>query len=149
MKAWALAQQAPAEERPLELVEWPAPRPQDHEIRLRTLACGICRTDIHIAEGDLPLRRAPVIPGHEIVGIVDAVGGAVAGFPPGDRAGVFWVHSTCGRCKYCISERENYCQCRNRTLESSQTSHFAPPWTRPAAWAAVPWDPSLRPCPGT
>lgn len=109
MKAWLLAEQAAVEEQPLELADVPVPRVNEHEIRLRTLTCGICRTDIHIIEGDLPLRKVPVIPGHEIVGIVEAVGSAVTGFRPGQRAGVFWVHSTCGHCKYCMSGRENYC----------------------------------------
>ena len=72
MKAWIFEKQAKIEERPLKLVEVPTPHAYDDEIRIRILVCGICRTDIHIAEGDLPLKKSPVILGHEIVGIVDA-----------------------------------------------------------------------------
>ena len=109
MKAWILEKQARIEERSLKLVEVPTPHPQDDEVRLRVLVCGVCRTDIHIAEGDLPLRKSPVILGHEIVGIVDKVGKNIERFRVGDRAGVYWLHSVCGRCKYCLSQRENYC----------------------------------------
>ena len=109
MKAWILEKQASIEERPLKLVEVPTLHPHDNEVRLRVLVCGVCRTDIHIAEGDLPLRKSPVILGHEIVGVVDEVGQNVERFRVGDRAGVYWLNSTCGRCKYCLSQRENYC----------------------------------------
>jgi len=109
MKAWILERQASIEQRPLKLAEVPTPHPKTDEVRLRVLVCGVCRTDIHIAEGDLPLRRSPVILGHEIVGVVDEVGKDVERFRAGDRAGVYWLHSACGRCKYCLSGRENYC----------------------------------------
>jgi len=109
MKAWILEKQASVEERPLKLVEVPTPHARDDEVRLRVLVCGVCRTDIHIAEGDLPLRKSPLILGHEIVGVVDEVGGKVERFRIGDRAGVYWLHSACGQCKYCLSQRENYC----------------------------------------
>jgi propanol-preferring alcohol dehydrogenase len=109
MKAWVLETQASIEERPLTLMEVPTPHAHDDEVRLRVLVCGVCRTDIHIAEGDLPLRKSPVILGHEIVGIVDEVGRDVERFHADDRAGVYWLHSTCGECKYCLSGRENYC----------------------------------------
>jgi propanol-preferring alcohol dehydrogenase len=109
MKAWILEKQTSVEERPLKLVEIPTPHPKDDEVRLRVLVCGVCRTDIHIAEGDLPLHKSPVILGHEIVGIVDEVGEKVERFHVGDRAGVYWLHSACGQCKYCLSQRENYC----------------------------------------
>jgi len=87
MKAWILEKQAKIEERPLELVELSTPHPRDDEVRLKVLVCGVCRTDIHIAEGDLPLRKSPVILGHEVVGIVDEVGKDVERFRLGDRAG--------------------------------------------------------------
>ena len=109
MKAWILEKQARVEKRPLKLVEVPTPHPKDEEVRLRVLVCGVCRTDIHIAEGDLPLRKSSVILGHEVVGIVDEVGEKVERFRVGDRAGVYWLHSACGQCKYCLSQRENYC----------------------------------------
>jgi propanol-preferring alcohol dehydrogenase len=134
MKAWILEEQASVEERPLKLVEVPTPHPKDDEVRLRVLVCGVCRTDIHIAEGDLPLRKSPVILGHEIVGIVDEVGEKVERFRVGDRAGVYWLHSACGRCKYCLSQRENYCpeiQCTGWDVDGGYAEYV----TAPAAYA--------------
>jgi propanol-preferring alcohol dehydrogenase len=134
MRAWILEEQASVEERPLELVEVPIPHPRDDEVRVKVLACGVCRTDIHIAEGDLPLKKTPVILGHEIVGIVDEMGGAVERFRKGDRAGVYWLHSACGRCKYCLSGRENYCakiQCTGWDRDGGYAEYV----TVPAAYA--------------
>ena len=88
MRAWILDGQASIEERPLKLVEVPTPHARDLEIRVKVEACGVCRTDIHIAEGDLALKRSPLILGHEIVGTVDQVGEGVTRFQVGDRAGV-------------------------------------------------------------
>jgi len=109
MRAWILEKQAKIEERPLRLAEVPTPLAKDNEIRIKILVCGVCRTDIHIAEGDLCLRKSPLIPGHEIVGIVDEIGKDVKKFKVGDKAGVCWLNSTCRKCKYCLSGRENYC----------------------------------------
>ena len=109
MKAWILEKQAKIEEKPLRLEETPTPHPKDNEIRIKIFACGICRTDIHIAEGDLPLRKSPLILGHEIVGIVDEVGKEVNNFKRGDRAGVSWLNSSCGKCDFCLSGKENLC----------------------------------------
>ena len=109
MRAWLLDKQAKIEDMPLDFQEIPTPDPSDHEIRIKVHACGICRTDIHIAEGDLPLKRAPVILGHEIVGIVDKVGKGVKSFKPGDRSGVAWLNHACGKCKFCLSGKENLC----------------------------------------
>jgi alcohol dehydrogenase, propanol-preferring len=109
MRAWLLKEQARMEERPLQLEDIPEPRARDDEIRLKILVCGICRTDIHIAEGDLALKKSPLILGHEIVGVVDEVGKNVKLFKTGDRAGVFWLYSSCKKCKYCLSQKENYC----------------------------------------
>jgi len=109
MRAWVLESQAKIEERPLQLAEVPTPRPQSDEIRIKILVSGVCRTDIHIAEADLPVQKSPLILGHEIVGVVDEVGEAVSRFRVGDRAGAYWLNSSCGRCKYCLSGRENYC----------------------------------------
>jgi propanol-preferring alcohol dehydrogenase len=109
MQAWVLEKQTKIEERPLQLTEVPTPHPQDDEVRIKVLASGVCRTDIHIAEGDLPLKKSPLILGHEIVGVVDEVGGAVRRFRAGDKAGAYWLYNSCGRCKYCLSDRENYC----------------------------------------
>ena len=109
MIAWTLKKQAPIEEMPLTLEEITTPDPADHEIRIKVYACGVCRTDIHIAEGDLPLRKNPLILGHEIVGVVDKVGKAVTSFQPGNRAGVAWLNHACGVCKFCLSGKENLC----------------------------------------
>ncbi|MEA1995336.1 MAG: alcohol dehydrogenase catalytic domain-containing protein [Campylobacterota bacterium] len=109
MKAWVLEKQAKIEGRPLKLMEVETPYPKDNEIRVKVLVCGVCRTDIHIAEGDLPLRKPNLILGHEIVGIVDKTGKDVKKFKIGDKIGISWLNSTCGKCKYCLSDRENYC----------------------------------------
>jgi len=109
MKAWVLEKQAPIEEKPLELKEIRTPHPEAHEIRIKNIACGVCRTDIHVAEGDLPLKKSPLVLGHEVVGIVDKVGDQVSNFEIGDRAGIAWLNSTCGQCKFCLSGRENLC----------------------------------------
>lgn len=109
MRAWILEEQAKIETRPLKLVEVPLPRVKDDQVRIKVLVCGVCRTDIHIAEGDLPLKKSPVVLGHEIVGVVDEVGKKVKRFSIGDKAGVYWLYSSCKNCKYCLSQRENYC----------------------------------------
>ncbi|MGD9383786.1 MAG: alcohol dehydrogenase catalytic domain-containing protein [Desulfobacterales bacterium] len=109
MRAWILEKQAKIEERPLRLAEVPTPCAKDNEIRIKIQVCGVCRTDIHIAEGDLCLKKSPLILGHEIVGIVDEIGKDVKKFKLGDKAGVCWLNSTCGKCKYCLSGKENYC----------------------------------------
>ena len=109
MRAWILDKQAQIEDMPLRLEEIPTPDPSDNEIRIKVYACGICRTDIHIAEGDLPLKKTPLILGHEIVGIVDKVGKNVQSFKPGNRAGVAWLNHACGNCKFCLSNKENLC----------------------------------------
>jgi len=109
MKAWILDRQAKIEEKPLRLQEIPTPEPSDHEIRIKVHACGICRTDIHLAEGDLPLKKSPLILGHEVVGVVDKVGKDVTSFQAGDRAGVAWLNHACGRCEFCLSGMENLC----------------------------------------
>lgn len=109
MRAWILEEQAQIEDRPLKLVEVLTPHARDDEVRIKVDVCGVCRTDIHIAEGDLPLKKSPVILGHEAVGVVDEVGKSVQRFKVGDKAGVYWLHNACGMCKYCLSQRENYC----------------------------------------
>jgi propanol-preferring alcohol dehydrogenase len=109
MRAWAVEAAGPIAGDPLRLVERPLPEPGPGEIRVRVAACGVCRTDLHVAEGDLPVVRQGVVPGHEVVGRVDATGQGVTRFAIGDRAGVAWLRSTCGRCRFCISGRENLC----------------------------------------
>ncbi|MCL6615389.1 MAG: alcohol dehydrogenase catalytic domain-containing protein, partial [Firmicutes bacterium] len=95
--------------RPLRPAEVPIPEPGPGEILLRVLACGLCRTDLHIADGELTAARLPLIPGHQIVGEVVAVGEETARFAPGERVGVPWLGRTCGRCRYCRTGRENLC----------------------------------------
>lgn len=109
MKAWVLQKQAAIETRPLLLQELPVPKVEDNKIRVKVYACGVCRTDLHVAEGDLPLRKSPLILGHQIVGVVDKVGKGVTKFKVGDRAGIAWLNSACGNCKFCRSGRENLC----------------------------------------
>jgi propanol-preferring alcohol dehydrogenase len=109
MKAWVLEEQAPIEEKPLLLQEVPIPHLEENGIRIKVHASGLCRTDIHVAEGDLPLRKSPLIPGHQIVGVVDEVGEAVTKFKVGERAGIAWLNSACGHCQFCKSGRENLC----------------------------------------
>jgi len=115
MKAWTIEEQKPIEKNPLKLVEYPCPEPKEHEIRVKVEYCGICRTDLHIVEGDIPLHKKPIIPGHEIVGIVDKVGKNVKKYRAGDRVGISWLNWTCGNCKYCKRGEENYCRYIKRT----------------------------------
>jgi propanol-preferring alcohol dehydrogenase len=110
MRAMVLDQPRPAEEDPLQLREVPLPEPGAGEIRLRVRCCGVCHTDLHIVEGDLKLPKVPLTPGHQVVGMVDAVGKEVAHFREGDRVGVPWLYSTDGRCPYCLRGQENLCE---------------------------------------
>jgi len=109
MKAMVLREPKPVEEDPLVLVELPVPEPQPGQVRLRVQACGVCHTDLHLVEGEIDLPRLPVVPGHQIVGRVDALGEGVTRFAIGDRAGVAWLYSTCGQCQYCTQGLENLC----------------------------------------
>ncbi len=95
--------------RPLSLRESATPEPGPGEIRLRVEACAVCRTDLHVVDGDLPHPKLPVIPGHEIVGIVEAVGKAVPNIAAGARMGVPWLAHACGHCPYCTGGHENLC----------------------------------------
>jgi len=94
---------------PLQLRELPMPQPGPGEVRVRVLACGVCRTDLHVVDGELPEAPLPIIPGHEIVGLVDALGEGVTGFEPGQRVGIPWLGHTCGTCSYCQHAEENLC----------------------------------------
>lgn len=109
MKAWVLKTPGEVESRPLEFVETAVPVPSADELLIRAKACGICRTDLHVVEGELPVRLSPVTPGHQIVGVVEEIGGAVEGFATGQRVGVAWLNKTCGRCRYCLGGSENLC----------------------------------------
>jgi propanol-preferring alcohol dehydrogenase len=94
---------------PLQLRELPEPQPGPGELRLKVLACGVCRTDLHVVDGELPAAPLPIIPGHEIVGRVDALGEGVSGFELGQRVGIPWLGHTCGSCSYCQHAEENLC----------------------------------------
>ncbi|MDH3201282.1 MAG: zinc-dependent alcohol dehydrogenase family protein [Myxococcales bacterium] len=109
MRAMVLDRPSPIDTGPLRLGEVPVPEPADDEVRIEVRACGVCRTDLHVCEGDLELRRSPVVPGHQVVGIVDAIGANVIDRTIGQRVGVAWLHRTCGSCAFCHSGRENLC----------------------------------------
>src|SRR5215469_15000388 len=103
------AMQLSAPRTPLALVSLPDPAPGRGEVRVRVAACGVCRTDLHVVDGELPQPRLPLIPGHEIVGTVAALGEGVTAFPLGQRVGVPWLGQTCGCCSFCRSGAENLC----------------------------------------
>jgi propanol-preferring alcohol dehydrogenase len=98
-----------AARRPLRLAEIPIPEPAPGQVLLRVLACGLCRTDLHIVDGELTEPKLPLVPGHQVVGVVVGVGAGVEGLAGGDRVGVPWLGWTCGACRYCRSGRENLC----------------------------------------
>jgi len=110
MRAMSLAGPAPVESDPLRLDSRPAPSPGPDEILVRVIACGVCRTDLHIVEGDLPLVRSPIVPGHQVVGRVEGTGSGARRFRPGDRVGIAWLRRTCGACDACRRGRENLCE---------------------------------------
>jgi len=110
MKAMILIENGPINESPLVLSDVKIPEPGPGEIRVKVSACGICRTDLHVIEGDLPLVKSPITPGHQIVGIVEALGPGAERFAIGDRIGIAWLRYTCGICKYCSAGNENLCE---------------------------------------
>jgi alcohol dehydrogenase, propanol-preferring len=109
MRAWAVGTPGPIATGPLVLVDRPVPEPGPGEIRVRVSTCGVCRTDLHLAEGDLPPHRPGTVPGHEVVGVVDALGPGAGRFRLGERAGIAWLRHTCGRCRWCRRGAENLC----------------------------------------
>ena len=109
MDVWSVDQPGPIEQGPMVRGRRPIPLPGRSEIRVRVAACGVCRTDLHIAAGDLAVHRAGVVPGHEIVGYVDMVGEDADRFVAGERVGIAWLRSTCGVCRFCSTGRENLC----------------------------------------
>ncbi len=109
MRAMRLDQSADVSTEPLVLAEVSAPEPGPGQVRVRVQVCGVCRTDLHVVEGDLPQAKRPIIPGHEVVGTVDRVGHGVRTVKEGDRVGIAWLQQTCGRCEFCVSQRENLC----------------------------------------
>ena len=109
MKAMVLREPGPAARRPLALAELPLPEPGPGQVRLRVRACGVCHTDLHLVEGEIDTPRLPVVPGHQVVGIVDALGADVTRFRRGDRVGVPWLYRTDETCEFCRRGQENLC----------------------------------------
>src|SRR6266540_3732144 len=109
MRAMVLERIAPPEELPLAASRQPVPAPSAGEVAIAVEACGVCRTDLHILEGEVP-ARLPVVPGHQAAGKIVTLGSGVEGFAPGDSVGVGWMASTCGVCRFCRSGRENLCE---------------------------------------
>ncbi|MFI6871698.1 zinc-binding alcohol dehydrogenase family protein [Nocardia sp. NPDC050406] len=110
MRVWRVERPGPVEGRPMRFGRTAVPEPAAGELLVRVLACGVCRTDLHVAEGDLPVHREGVVPGHEVVGEVVAVGDKGNGeFGVGDRVGIAWLRHTCGRCRFCVRGAENLC----------------------------------------
>ena len=109
MRAWEVTAPAPIDSHPLRLVERPVPEPGAGEVRIRVAVCGVCRTDLHLAEGDLPPHRPGAIPGHEVVGRIEKLGAGSSRFAIGERVGAAWLAASCGRCRYCLQHRENLC----------------------------------------
>jgi alcohol dehydrogenase, propanol-preferring len=110
MKASRLHSPARIETNPLVFEDVEIPEPGSDQVLVRVSACGVCRTDLHVIEAELPPRKMPVIPGHQIVGTVEKTGARVSRFKKGDRVGVAWLHRTCGRCEYCRAGKENLCE---------------------------------------
>ncbi len=109
MQAWAVDTPGPIDSGPIRRVERAVPIPGPGQVRVHVRVCGVCRTDLHLAEGDLTPKDHLVIPGHEVVGEVDLLGGGSTRFDLGDRVGVPWLASTCGACRFCLEGRENLC----------------------------------------
>ncbi len=109
MRAWEVVEPGPIDNGPIVLVDRPAPDPGPHQVRVAVSVCGVCRTDLHVSEGDLPVHRPNVVPGHEIVGLVDALGPGAARFTLGERVGAAWLAGTDGTCRFCRRGAENLC----------------------------------------
>ena len=110
MKAMILGAFRPAAENPLEMMDVPMPFVGPEDILIKVRCCGVCHTDLHAVEGELPNAKLPLIPGHEVIGLVERVGGGTGRFKLGQRVGAAWLRSTCGVCRFCRSGRENLCE---------------------------------------
>ncbi len=110
MRAMVLRRHGPVTERPLALEEAAVPLPGHGELLVRVRACGVCRTDLHVIEAEIPPRRLPLIPGHQVVGVIEGLGEGCHRFEVGDRVGIAWLRHTCGCCAFCASDRENLCE---------------------------------------
>lgn len=131
MRCWQVERPGPIDTKPLVITARSAPEPGDGELLVRVLACGVCRTDLHVAEGDLPVHRPGVVPGHEVVGEVVVAAG---GFAVGDRVGIAWLRFTCGSCSYCRRGAENLCP-RSRYTGWDADGGYAEYTTVPADYA--------------
>src|SRR5580704_7354565 len=109
MKACLLRSPAPIERNPLECIDVPKPQPSGTQVLVRVNACAICRTDLHVIEGELAPRKSPITPGHQVVGVIERIGERVKQHAPGTRVGIAWLHSTDGTCEYCRAGKENLC----------------------------------------
>jgi len=109
MLAMRLNRTAPVENAPLSAQELAVPGVGPGELLLRVTACGVCHTDLHTVEGDIALPRLPIVPGHQIVGVVEEIGEGVSGWSAGERAGAAWLRRACGRCRFCLAGSENLC----------------------------------------
>lgn len=109
MRAWEVTAPGPIDFKPLRLVERPVPEPAAGQVRIRVSVCGVCRTDLHLCEGDLPPHRQGAIPGHEVVGCVDRLGPDCTLMKIGQRVGAAWLAATCGHCRFCRNGQENLC----------------------------------------
>jgi propanol-preferring alcohol dehydrogenase len=132
MKAMVLSGNAPIDTSPLESKDVPDPQPGKKEVRLKVSCCAICRTDLHVIEGDLKPQKLPIIPGHQIVGEVDVAGSSCTRLSVGQRIGVAWLRHTCGECTFCTAGQENLCE------SSRYTGHHADGGY--AEYAVVPED---------
>jgi propanol-preferring alcohol dehydrogenase len=110
MDSLILQKNARIETGPLSFQDMPIPKPEPDELLIKVKACGVCHTDLHIIEGEIPLHKTPIVPGHEIIGIVEEAGKGVKSFKKGDRVGIPWLYSTCGKCQFCRDGRENLCE---------------------------------------
>ncbi|MFZ0213046.1 MAG: zinc-dependent alcohol dehydrogenase family protein [Candidatus Acidiferrales bacterium] len=115
MKACILSAPAPIDTNPLAFTDAPEPQPGRGEVLVRVSACGVCRTDLHVIEGELSPRKSPIIPGHQIVGKIEKLGPGVTRFCVGERVGIAWLHSTCHQCEFCRAGKENLCARANFT----------------------------------
>ncbi|MCM6772156.1 zinc-binding alcohol dehydrogenase family protein [Nocardia sp. CDC159] len=135
MTAWQVVRPGPIDGGPLRRARVPVPEPAAGDLLVRVLACGVCRTDLHVAEGDLPVHRPQVVPGHEVVGEVVALGAGAGGeFGLGDRVGIAWLRHTCGRCRFCLRGAENLCP-NSRYTGWDADGGYAEFATVPAAYA--------------
>jgi len=144
MRAMVLEKPGPVADRPLVLADRPEPVPAESEIQIRVEVCGVCRTDLHVVEGDLAPHRTALIPGHEVVGRVAKVGPGCTRFASGARVGIAWLRGTCGICRFCLRGAENLCL-EPRFTGWDEDGGYAEVAVVPEAFAyPLPEDPAAR-----